>query len=482
MQSIIGYARQQLRFELEDAVGYEHVASDEQSLQDGAIDHYWMTYMWSRSGRELPLPDFIVRPGSTAEVSQVLRICTTHKIPVITRGGGSGTQGGASTPYGGVVLDLTRMDKVVELDETSLVVTVEAGINGRVLEDQLNQRGLMLAHYPSSVDISTAGGYVAARGSGVMSTKYGKAEDIVLSLEVVMPDGRVIDTLTVPNHACGPGMLQLFVGSEGTLGVITKVRFRLDPIPEKRLFRVVEFPTTQAGIEAGRRIMIARLQPAVLRLYDPEATRRSLVATGHDLDDQKANFVIMVDGYPEIAEAQLARILAICAEEGGVDKGSDEGEHWWNHRYDFYKPPLMPGYPLMYGTVETVTTYDKMPAIYEEKRRLITEEFKEWGTVYSAHFSHWYPWGTMIYDRFYIAEPPQDPEESLRLHNRIWAAASRINLELGGVLNEHHGIGIKLGWLMPEMSGEAFEVLQDIKNVIDPKGIMNPGKLGFGIA
>jgi len=481
MQAPIGYAREQLRFELEDVVGRENVETDDAVRAAAAIDQYWMTYMWSRSGRELPLPDFVVRPASTWEVSRVLRICNTRRIPVVTRGGGSGTQGGASTPHGGVVLDLTRMDQLIELDEKSLVVTVDAGVNGRVLEGWLNERGLMLAHYPSSVDLCTAGGYVAARGSGVMSTKYGKAEDMVLSLEIVLGDGTVIDTLDVPNHANGPGMLQLFVGSEGTLGVITKVRFRVDPLPETRLFRVVEFPTLEAGLEAGRRIMIGRLQPAVLRLYDPEATRRSLVGTGHQLDGEKNNLVIMVDGYPELAEAQMQRILAVCAEVGGVDRGSEEGQHWWEHRYDFYQPPLMPGYPLMYGTVETVTTFDRMPALYEAKKKLISEEFAEWGAVYSAHFSHWYPWGTMIYDRFYIAEPPTDPEEALRLHNQIWAAASRVNLAHGALLNEHHGIGIKLGWLMREQNEGAFDVLQTIKRALDPRGILNPGKLGFEI-
>jgi len=131
--------------------------------------------------------------------------------------------------------------------------------------------------------------------------------------------------------------------------------------------------------------------------------------------------------------------------------------------------------------LETVTTYDKIEALYEAKKKLITEKYAEWDAGYTAHFSHWFPWGTMVYDRFYIAKPPEDPKEAMRLHNQIWADASRINLEYGGVLNDHHGIGMKLGWLMREQGGTAFDVLLEIKKVIDPKCIMNPGKLGFGI-
>src|SRR5699024_1861316 len=171
--------------------------------------------------------------------SRIVKTCNRYKMPVVTRGGGSGTAGGAATMYGGIVLDVKRMNKIIDIDNESLILTAQPGINGRTLEDELNKKSLMLAHYPSSVDISTLGGYIAARGSGVMSTKYGKAEDMVISLEIVLPDGQIINTLSTPNHAAGPGLLDVFIGSEGTLGIITEIKIRLDPIPEKRLFRMV---------------------------------------------------------------------------------------------------------------------------------------------------------------------------------------------------------------------------------------------------
>lgn len=473
-----GYALEMFCSELEDAVGSEHVLSVTDAEKEITMDQYWLTHMWIKKGEEIPLPYFIVKPGETSEVSKVMKTCHRYKVPVVPRGGGSGTQGGTATLYGGIILDLTRMDKIYDIDTTSLIVTAQPGINGRILENNLNEKGLMLAHYPSSVDMATLGGYLAARGSGVMSTKYGKAEDMVLSIEVVLPDGKVVETLSVPNHASGPGMLQLFIGSEGTLGIITKIRMRLDPIPETRLFRMVQFNNIHDGIEAGRELMIKRLNPAVIRLYDPNSTKKSLQGTG--LDVEGVNMVIMVDGFSDMAALYMTKVLEICKKNGGTDLGAEPGEYWWNTRYDFYRPPLQPSYPLLYGTVETITTYDNIHKLYDEKKKLIEEKYKEWNAEYMAHFSHWYPWGTMIYDRFYIANPPEDAKEAFRLHNKIWADCSRVNLENGGVLNEHHGIGFKLGWLMPEMYGEMYDVLFDIKKVIDPKGIMNPGKLGFG--
>lgn len=478
MVVLAGLVLQQFRTELEQIVGVEHVLAESDKKKHYSSDLYWLSTMWSEKQQETVEAQFVVFPSSTEEVSGIMRLATEYSVPVTVRGLGSGTQGGATALFGGIVLCLERMDRVINIDEKSLVLTAQPGINGEVLEKLLNERGLMLSHYPSSFAIASLGGYLAARGSGVMSTKYGKAEDMVLSIEVVLPDGKVMNSLPVPNHANGPGLLQLFVGSEGTLGVITEIKIRLDPIPEKRRFRAFTFPSVTAGLEAGRKIMLERLNPAVIRLYDEGASKRSLRDTGHDIDG--VAMIVMVDGREDVSEIQMNRVIEISLAEGGTDEGEAEGEHWWEHRYDFYRPPLQPEYPNMYGTVETVTTFDKIEELYEAKRRHIVENYAEWGAKYTAHFSHWYPWGVMIYDRFYIDNPPQDPVESLRLHNKIWDECSRINLDIAGILNEHHGIGFKVGRLMREQQGEAFEVLLGIKKSIDPRGIMNPGKLGFG--
>ncbi len=464
--------------EFRDALGSENVSVRPVDLYAYSMDYYLAPQIWADRGLKPCQPDIVVHPGSTEEVARVVKIAARHRLPVIPYGGGSGSQGGVTPLYGGVVVDVKRMDRILQIDDRSLTVTAQPGINGQRLEWALNRRGFTLAHYPASVYGATLGGYIAARGSGTLSTKYGKAEDMVLSLEVVLPNGDVIRTLPVPNHACGPGLLQLFVGSEGTLGVITEITIRIEPMPEVRRFNAYLFEDIRAGLEAGRRIMTRRLQPCTLRLYDDNSSER-IVKRVLGLDVRGCYMVVGADGESSSVDRTMDAMAAICTEQGGRELGPELGEHWWRHRYDFYFPPHNLMLPEMTGTVETTTTYDKIYGIYRAKKEAIEEGFKEFGARYIAHFSHWFPWGVMIYDRFIIPKPPPDPREALELHTMIWAKAARTSLAHGGVLNDHHGIGFKLGWLMPEQYGPAFAVLQAIKDALDPQGIMNPGKFGF---
>ena len=226
-----------------------------------------------------------MHPGSAEEIARVLQIANTYRVPVVTWGGGSGSQGGTIPIFGGIVLDVKRLDKILNISEQSLTVTAQAGVIGEVLEYTLNERGLTMPNYAASANCATIGGYIAARGSGVISTKYGKVEDLVMSMQVVLPDGTIIRTPPVPKHASGPDYAGLFVGSEGTFGVITEATFQIERLPETRLFRGILFDDLHNALEAGRQIMLARLQPTVLRLYD-EASTVSLVKRVLNLDLQ----------------------------------------------------------------------------------------------------------------------------------------------------------------------------------------------------
>jgi alkyldihydroxyacetonephosphate synthase len=238
----------QVERELQAALGIPNVSTDADILQAQAADWSWVSKYLQYKHLQVPAPDFAVRPANTAEVERVVQIASDYKIPVIPRGGGSGTQGGTFAPYGGIAIDLTRMNNIIEVDEESLVVTAQAGLEGPVLEKTLNEKGLTLAHYPGSYHLgATLGGYVAARGSGVVSTKYGKAEDQVLQVEAVVAPGKRIQTLPVPSHASGPDLLQSFVGSEGTLGVITQLSMQLEYEPATRGFLSFSFPDIYAG-------------------------------------------------------------------------------------------------------------------------------------------------------------------------------------------------------------------------------------------
>jgi alkyldihydroxyacetonephosphate synthase len=465
--------------ELEEIVGPQFVSNGETEKLVYSTDWFWLPQMWLDRGKSLRPPDYIVRPGSAEEIAEILKIANSYKIPVIPWGGGSGSQGGAVPVFGGIVLDVKRLNKVLDLDERSLTVTAQAGINGTQLEWAVNEKNLTLPHYPASANCATLGGYLAPRGSGTLSTKYGKAEDLVLSMQVVLPKGEIIRTPKVPNHAGGPDFYRLFLGSEGTLGVITEATMQLDYLPEVRLFRALLFDDLGKALEAGRLMVTRRLEPSVIRLYDPKSTLSQVKKVlGYEFDG--TYMVIGFDGDPDIAALQEQKALTICADLGAKDLGREPGEAWWKHRYDFYYPPKGLHFPWMYGTTESVTTFSNIEKLYYAQKEAVETSYKNWDVDYIGHFSHWFHWGTMVYSRFIIKNPPEDAHEALKLHNRVWNTAMTAALENGGMVNEHHGVGLKLSRFMRRQYGDAWPMLVRIKDALDPNGIMNPGKLGFG--
>ena len=465
--------------EIANVVGEENATLRSVDRLTYAQDYYWVGQMWIDRKEKPCYPDIIAYPANSEEIQKLVKIAVRHKIPVIPYGGGSGTQGGIIPLYGGLVIDVKRMNKIIKIDKESMTMIVQPGANVMQLEKELNQQGLTWPHYPASAPMASVGGCVAARGTGTISTKYGKAEDMVLSMEVVVPSGEIIRTLPTPSHACGSSLLQLFIGSEGTLGVITELRIRISKIPKVRRFNAYLFENLKDALDAGRDIMVNRLLPCTLRLYDPPSTAKFLKGVlGMDLEGSV--LITGCDGDEDTVSLEEKKIEEFCFAYKAKELGSKAGDTWWKNRYKFYFPPYAPCLPTMYGTFESTTTFDCIYSLYQNKKRTIEGQFQEYGTKYTGHFSHWYPWGTMVYDRFYIENPPQDAHKALLLHNKIWGVAIKTNIESGGTLNDHHGVGLKLGWLMPEQYGAGWDTMVAIKDAIDPYGIMNPGKLGFG--
>jgi alkyldihydroxyacetonephosphate synthase len=218
----------------------------------------------------------------------------------------------------------------------------------------------------------------------------------------------------------------------------------------------------------------------VIRLYDESSTIKTVRRVlGIDVD-HGSYMVIGFDGWRDIVEVQERRAFAICKECGAEDLGEELGRHWWEHRYDFYFPPKTLDLPWMFGTLDTVCTFEKLEPLYWAKKKVLEERYKDWDLFYYAHFSHWYPWGVMAYDRFIIENPPPDPTEAVALHNEVWDQAIKTNLEYGAVLNEHHGVGLKLARHVSGQYGPAFQVFEGLKQTLDPHNVMNPGKMGFG--
>jgi alkyldihydroxyacetonephosphate synthase len=451
------------------------VSTAPERLDEFVADTYWPALHAAAAGTPIARPDVVVRPRTEEEVAQVVAIADAHRTPVVPWGGGSGTQGGSLPIHGGIVLDLRGLDRIIEIDERSMTVTAQAGVNGRALEAELNARGLMLPHYPASVEWATVGGYVAARGSGVLSNRYGKIEDLLLSLQVVTPADGLMDTVAVPRHAVGPELTQLFVGSEGTLGVITRATLQLAPLPAVRRFAAVSFPSIAAGTEAIRRTLQLGHRPSVVRMYDEVATQRAFApVVGEDLSGIYTVFAF--EGEAEAAQVEERRTLELAAEAGATVLDPALGQRWWDRRYDFYHPPHNPELPSIWGTLDVVATYDRIEAVYDALHRAVRVPYADTGLELRMHFSHWYLWGTMIYGRFVV---PDGGPDALALHDRIWEDGMTAALDAGGVMNDHHGVGIKLGPYMRRQHGAALDTMARIKAALDPNGVMNPGKLGL---
>ena len=474
------FQSEMIRSELEEVVGPDFISTKESDKLVYSTDWSWMPQMWLDRGQPLMPPDYIVHPASAGEIAEIIQIANKYRIPVVPWGGGSGTQGGALPLFGGIMLDTKRLNKILEIDEKSLTVTAEAGVNLSRLEWALNEKGLTLPHYPASANCATLGGALAPRGTGTISTKYGKAEDMVLNMQIVLPTGEIIRTAPVPQHAAGPDWPRLFLGAEGTFGVITEATMQVDYLPQTRLLRALLFDDLSNAIEAGRLMMTRRLNPMVIRLYDPASTT-SIVKRILGYEYEGAYMVIGFDGDSDLAALQEDKAMAISTELGARDLGREPGERWWNHRYDFYYPPQTLQLPWMYGTTETITRYNNIETIYWAVKGAVESNYADWNVRFIGHFSHWFHWGVMLYSRFIIEEPPQDAQEALRLHNRVWNTAMTAVIENGGMINEHHGVGLKLGRFMRRQYGAAWPFLERLKDTIDPNGIMNPGKTGFGL-
>jgi alkyldihydroxyacetonephosphate synthase len=467
-------AKTKLVKRIESIVGYDNVTTQATDAILNAHDAWPLSEAKIRAGEALPLADLIVFPVSTEEVSQVLMIANEMKIPVTPVGGGAGTCGGTLPIYGGMQLDLKRMDKILSIDHESLLVRVQSGVVGIDLEEAVNRHGYTMGHTPTSLRASNVGGFIATRSGGSLSSLYGKIEDLTLGLEVVLADGSVISTKAVPRHSVGPDLRQLFIGSEGTLGVITEATLRMFPMPEERRFRSMAFPDVHSGLAAIRRIF-RHTTPSLVRLYDPVDTAM-FVANHFDVDDGDCMLMLGFDGTPAENDLAEAKSVEICLSDGAKDYGEGPSKRWWEHRYDMYYPNSFTtsGYAIG-DTIDIVATYDKLENVYHAMKAAM--EAHE--AIVLSHFSHMYQNGGSIYMIFYTNQP--DAETAWATYRRIWDDGVAACLREGGTMSHQHGVGLSRTTYTEGEMGSAFDVLRRIKKVLDPNGIMNPGKLGLGV-
>ena len=434
---------------------------------EASRDWWPLAMHWALAGQVAGLADVVCRPADADEVAAVLRVCHGRSIPVTAAGGRSGVCGASVPRAGGVLLDLTAMSGVTAVDDESLTISVLPGTFGPDLEADLRGRDLTLGHWPQSMDISTVGGWLACRGAGQYSTRYGKIEDMVVGLDVVLADGRALTTGGAPRTAAGPDLTQLFVGSEGTLGIITAARLRVHPVPPAEGRAAYGFASWDAGMDACRRILRRGATPAVLRLYDEVESQRS-----HGTDGSLAVLLVLDEAEARLVDATMAIVDEECAAAERLDDGLVAG--WLEHRNDVsaLEPLTQKGFVV--DTLEIAGPWGRLPEIY---RRATTALMAvPHARVASAHLSHSYGDGACLYFTF-AATPPPDEVESTYV--ALWDAGTRAVLEAGGNLSHHHGVGMNRARFVGEALGGGLDVLQAIKGALDPAGILNPGKLGL---
>jgi alkyldihydroxyacetonephosphate synthase len=446
------------------------VTVDEASRIEAGRDWWPLAMVWARAGEVAALPTVVATPSSSAEVAAVLRICNEARIPVTPAAGRSGVCGASVPVFGGVVLDLTGLSGITDVDQGSLVLDVRAGTWGHELERSLRaDHGATLGHWPQSIELSTVGGWVACRSAGQYSTRYGKIEDMVLGLRVVLADGTSIHTgVRAPRAAMGPDLQALFVGSEGTLGVITDATLRLHVEPAEERRAAYSFPSFADGLEACRRILRRGATPAVLRLYDERESRRSFdVSSGNVLIVLDEGDPLLIDGVMTVIDDECSR-LAATAQDGALV------ERWLGHRNNVGGLAEAIDRDIVVDTCEVAASWTALPGLYERGLAAIKAVDGAW--VASAHQSHAYPDGACLYFTF-AGQREGDPDG---LYADAWNAIMQATLESGGAISHHHGIGVNRARFMRDALGEgAFDALVAVKRSLDPNGVLNPGKLGL---
>lgn len=411
-------------------------------------------------------PGVVVRPRSTSEVATLMRLATKHRLAVTAQGGRSSVVGGAGAPDGAIALDLTGLERVVDLDTVAGTVTVEAGVFGPELESSLRAHGFTVGHFPQSFELSTVGGWLACRGAGQYSNRYGKIEDIVRGLTVVLASGDVLELGgNGPRQALGPDLVQLFVGSEGTLGIITEATLAMRPVAPYEARAAYGFATFSEGLEACRRVLQRGASPAVLRLYDSVESQRSF-------NSSVCTLIVLDEGDRALVDATMEVVAQECSRAQALD--GELVATWLQHRNDVSALAPLWEQGIVVDTIEVAGPWSILQTLCDEVLGALGS--LEATIVASVHQSHAYTDGACLYFTF-AGRPHDDPALYYRA---AWDVATRVVLDQRGAISHHHGIGRSRARFLPEALGSGFTLLQALKSTLDPLALLNPGVLALG--
>lgn len=465
--------------------------------------------IWARSGQTPSPPELIVWPESLEEVRELTLLAARLGVPLVPFGAGSGLCGGTVALHGGIVLDLKRMSRVVALDPDAPEVECEAGILGERLERELGRKGLSTGHLPSSLGCSTVGGWLATRGAGQCSGRYGKIEDMVASLTVVDGRGEIVVAARRPRPGWEtPG---LFLGSEGTLGTICRARLHLVSVPEARAFQAFAFSGVRAGLDAFRAILRAGLRPALARLYDPVDSQlfargyesgavhkrgllrdrfdegvmlplerlasRAAAAAAFGLNRaadllRECLLLLVFEGDSALVELEAEEAARVCAAAGGEDRGAEPAQTWLQNRYaEPFRQSRIFDAGAFLDRLEVAGTWERAVEIYERVRDAVSPF-----ALVGCRFDHARVEGCAL--EFTFVGSAGSLEQVERRYDDLWRSALAAARAAGATFSHHHGVGVARLNAFKSQVGDGLVLMRALKATFDPAGIMNPGKLG----
>ena len=476
--------REQIVDNLKQLIPAERVLTDEQTLQENSHDRFYK--LPSVFGiYPLPLPAAVVKLSSTDEVSAVLKFLNDNNVNTVPKTGGSATEGGLETIVeNSVVLDGKNMNQIIKIDPENMLATAQCGVILGDLEDALREQGYTMGHSPQSKPLAMMGGLTATRSSGQFSTLYGNIEDMIVGLEAVFPNGHIARIKNVSRRSCGPDIRHIIIGNEGALCYITEVTVKIHKYyPENHQIFGYSLDSMKPGSEILRAVMAEGYRPSIARSYDAEDGAQ------HGFDKFAPNqcvLILMAEGNKHLAQATangIQEIVGRYPECTPVD--GDTIMAWFDHlnwgpekleeEREFIRKNLRMGF-----TTEISGTWSNIHTIYENGLRRVREEFPHIQdiTMLGGHSSHSYLNGTNMYFVYdYNVVDCTHEEEMYKYHIPINAIFVEEALKAGGSMVHHHGIGKHRTEWTKEEYGSSYYMLEALKKVFDPNGVMNKGTI-----
>lgn len=464
-------------------VGSDYCRTDDRDRLLRAGGKSTLDLLRRKDSGEQDAPDAVLLPGTEDEIAAILRVCSEHRIAVVPFGGGTSVVGGLDPirgEFGAVVsLDLRRLNELHFLDEVSGEAELGAGLTGPDAERLLGERGFSIGHFPQSFQFATIGGFAATRSSGQDSAGYGRFDDMVRGLRAVTPVG-VLDLGRAPGSAAGPDLRQLLIGSEGVLGVITRVRVRVHPVPAATRYEAWSFPDFATGADALRAVVQTGTGPTVIRLSDEAETGVNLATTDSIGEKQVTGgclAITLFEGSEMHVASRHSETRAVLEAAGGTSLGEEPARAWEHGRFGapYLRDSLLAAGALC-ETLETATTWANVPVLKVAVTEALTNSLAESGTpaLVLCHISHVYPTGASLYFTV-VAGQRGNPIEQWR---KAKAAASDAMMRTGATITHHHAVGADhRPWMRDEIGDLGVTILRAVKDTLDPAGILNPGKL-----